>query len=169
MYVHSAVVLLVHNRSQTVWYFLTRPFARTFLTLRYVQVIDHVSPLLRQLHWLKVREWIDFRLALLVYKCQHGAAPSDLADDLSQLADLEDRCRLHSASSPLLIARCTWLSTIDDRTFSVTAACVWNRLPQHVISAPSLSVCLPQPPVDTPLQALLSSTVTAIVTIVPEK
>ena len=90
-------------------------------------------------------------------------------DDLSQLADLEDRCRLHSASSPLLIARCTWLSTIDDRTFSVTAACVWNRLPQHVISAPSLSVCLPQPPVDTPLQALLSSSVTAIVTIVPKK
>jgi len=34
---------------------------------------DHVDPLLRQLHWLMAAERIDFKLALLVYKCQHGA------------------------------------------------------------------------------------------------
>ena len=48
---------------------------------------DHIIPLLRQLHWLKGRERIDFKLALLVYTCQHGAAPSYLADELlSQLS-----------------------------------------------------------------------------------
>jgi len=50
---------------------------------------DHITALLRQLHWLKAKERIDFTLALLVYKCQHGAAPSYLADELSQPADFE--------------------------------------------------------------------------------
>ena len=36
---------------------------------------DHVTPLLRQRHLLKARERIDFKLALLVYTCQHGATP----------------------------------------------------------------------------------------------
>ena len=31
---------------------------------------NHVAPLLRQLHWLMAAERIDFKLALLVYKCQ---------------------------------------------------------------------------------------------------
>ena len=37
---------------------------------------DHITPLLRQLHWLKAAERIDFKLVVLVYKCLHGAAPS---------------------------------------------------------------------------------------------
>jgi len=40
---------------------------------------DHIT-LLRQLHWLKVPERIDCKLALLVYKCLQGVAPSYLAD-----------------------------------------------------------------------------------------
>jgi len=43
---------------------------------------DHITPLLCELHWLKAVEWIDFKLAVLVYKCLHGAAPSYLADEL---------------------------------------------------------------------------------------
>ena len=89
---------------------------------------DPITPLLRQLHWLKARERIDFKLALLVYNCQHGAAPSCLADELSQPADFEARRRLCFASSP------------SRRAFSVAAARVWNSLPQHVTSATSLSV-----------------------------
>ena len=66
---------------------------------------DHITPLLRQLHLLKARERIDFKLALLICTCQHGAAPSYLVDELSQPADFEARCRLRSASSSSLIVR----------------------------------------------------------------
>ena len=76
----------------------------------------------RQLHWLMAAERIDFKLALLVYKCQHGAAPSYLADERRQPADCDARRRLPSASSPLLIVRRTRLSTIGDRAFPVAAA-----------------------------------------------
>ena len=37
---------------------------------------DHVTPLLRELHWLRVPERITFRLATLAYRCQHNMAPS---------------------------------------------------------------------------------------------
>ena len=35
---------------------------------------DHVQPLLRRLHWLRVPERISFRLAVLVYRCLHDSA-----------------------------------------------------------------------------------------------
>ena len=40
---------------------------------------DHVTPLLRELHWLRARERINFRLALLVFRCLHNLAPPYLA------------------------------------------------------------------------------------------
>ena len=101
---------------------------------------DHITPLLRQLHWLKVPERIDYKLALLVYKCLQGVAPSYLADDLCQTADVEARHRLLSASSPSLVVRRTWLSTYRDRVFPVAASRVWNSLPHQVTSAQSLPV-----------------------------
>jgi len=100
----------------------------------------HITPLLRQLRWLKARERTDFKLALLVHTSQHGAAPSYLANELRQPADFEAQRRLRSASSSSLIVRLTRLSTIGDQAFPVAAACVWNSLPQHVTSASSLSV-----------------------------
>ena len=66
---------------------------------------DHVTPLLRQLHWLKAKERIDFKLAVLVYKCTRGTAPSYLADELNRPADSQARCRLRLASSSSLVVR----------------------------------------------------------------
>jgi len=36
---------------------------------------DHVTPLLKELHWLRVKERIRFRLAVLVFKCRNKTAP----------------------------------------------------------------------------------------------
>ena len=44
---------------------------------------NHMTPLLRSLHWLRVPERITFRLAvLLAYRCLHGLAPAYLAAEL---------------------------------------------------------------------------------------
>jgi len=72
---------------------------------------NHITPLLRQLHWLKVPWRIDFKLAVLVYKCLHGLAPSYLADELHHPADSEFQKRLRSASSHELSVRRTRLVT----------------------------------------------------------
>ena len=50
---------------------------------------DHIMPLRRQLHWLKVSWKIGYKLAVLVYKCVHGLAQSYLADELHHLAESE--------------------------------------------------------------------------------
>jgi len=43
---------------------------------------EHVTPLLQELHWLKVPERIQFRLCVLVHRCLHGNAPLYLAETL---------------------------------------------------------------------------------------
>jgi len=42
--------------------------------------IDHITPVLRQLHWLPVRQRITFKLAMITFKCLRGLAPCYLAD-----------------------------------------------------------------------------------------
>ena len=100
---------------------------------------DHVTPLLLDLHWLRVPERIAFRLAVLVYR-QHGVAPSYLAKELHRVADVESRQRLRSAASTALVVPKTVHTTIGDRSFCVSAARVWNSLSPLVTSSPSLTV-----------------------------
>jgi len=38
-----------------------------------------------------------------------------------------------------LVVRCTWLPTVGDRAFPIASARLWNSLPSHVTTAPSLS------------------------------
>ena len=42
---------------------------------------DHITPVLRNLHWLPVRQRIIFKIATLMYRCLKGLAPSYLAAD----------------------------------------------------------------------------------------
>ena len=59
---------------------------------------DPVTLLLQELHWLKVEQRIEYKLAVLVYRCLHGLAPPYLANDFRRVADLGTRRRLRSAS-----------------------------------------------------------------------
>ena len=41
---------------------------------------EHTTPLLRELHWLKVLERIQFRLCVLTHRCLHDTAHVYLAE-----------------------------------------------------------------------------------------
>ena len=43
----------------------------------------HISPLLRGLHWLAVKAWIEFKILLITFKAIHGLAPKYLCDLLT--------------------------------------------------------------------------------------
>ena len=90
-------------------------------------------------HWLRSPERIDFKLAVLVYRCLHGLAPRYLSDHIQLVAD-SNRRRLRSSSSMQLAIRRTRLSTVGDRAFPVTGCRLWNSLPPDVTSAPTLTV-----------------------------
>jgi len=63
---------------------------------------DHVPPLLKELHWLRVPERITFRLAVLAYRCQYNMAPRYLTAQLQQASNVGFQQRLRSSSSAML-------------------------------------------------------------------
>ena len=113
---------------------LTTKCVQQPLTVGYCR---HVTPLLRELHWLKVPERIQFRLCVLAYRCLTGTATSYLTETLRSTADVGSRRRLRSASKSTLVISSTRRTTLGDRAFSVTAARAWNAVPSSVRSTPS--------------------------------
>jgi hypothetical protein len=104
-----------------------------------VRKFDHVTPLLCDLHWLRAPQRIEYRLAVLVFRCQHGMASSYLSSELRRTSDAISGRRLRSASTTALVVPRTNRSTIGDRAFSVAAARVWNSLSPAVTQLSSLS------------------------------
>jgi len=49
---------------------------------------QHITPVLQELHWLPVRQRIDFKMAVLVYKSLHGQLPQYLVEDCQLLTDI---------------------------------------------------------------------------------
>jgi len=101
---------------------------------------DHVSPLLKELHWLQVPDRITFRLSVLAYRCQHNMAPRYLTVQLQQASNVGYRHYPRSSSSAMLDVPRTEHVTIGGRAFSSTAARVWNSLPTAVQSSESLDI-----------------------------
>ena len=99
----------------------------------------HITPMLQDLHWLRSPERIDFKLAVLVYRCLHGLAPRYLSDYIQSVTD-SNRRRLRSSSSSQLMIRRTRLYTVGNRAFPVAGSRLWNSLPPDVTSAPTLTV-----------------------------
>jgi len=93
-----------------------------------LQKYDSVTLLLQQLHWLKVEQRIEYKLAVLVYRCLHGTEPPYLANDFRSVADLGTRRRLRSASTPALVVSSSRLSIVGDRAFPVGRPSVERRL-----------------------------------------
>jgi len=88
---------------------------------------DHISPVLRRLHWLPVKQCVDYKLATLVYKSLRGQAPSYLVDDCMLIAD-SGRRQFRSADGNLLTVPRTH-TRLGDRSFSAASPRIWNNLP----------------------------------------
>ncbi len=87
---------------------------------------EHITPVLRELHWLPVRRRVEFKIATLVFKALNNLAPPYLVDDCNLVSD--DTRRLRSAAS----VTCTVPRTrtrLGDRSFAVAGPRVWNSLP----------------------------------------
>jgi len=100
------------------------------------QKFHHASPLLKELHWLRVPERITFWLAVLAYRCQHNMAPRYFTAQLKRASNVGYR----QSSSAMLNVPHTEQVTIGGRAFSATAARVWNSLPTAVQSSESLDI-----------------------------
>ena len=96
---------------------------------------QHITPILKELHWLPVSKRIEYKLLVLAFKALHGQAPSYLKD---LLVWYEPPRSLRSGSQQLLFVPKTRLKTFGDKAFSVQAPRLWNSLPLHLRCESSL-------------------------------
>ena len=98
---------------------------------------DHITPVLKDLHWLPVELRIVFKINLLTYKCLHNLAPKYLTDLLAVYSPGRTlRCNLDKK----LKTQKYNTSNYGLRAFSIHAPRLWNDLPNFVRLAPSVHV-----------------------------
>ena len=68
---------------------------------------DHVTPLLVNLHWLRVPGRIQYKLCVLVHRCLNGAAPQYLFELIQPLSDVDSRRRQRSVSTAEVLVPAT--------------------------------------------------------------
>jgi len=91
---------------------------------------EHITPALRQLHWLPVRQRIqyNYKLASLAFRALSGLAPDYLAGDCQLVAD-SGRRSLRSAERRVCYVPRQLNSTFGDRSFAAAGPRTWNELP----------------------------------------
>jgi len=106
---------------------------------------DHIKLVLRQLHWLPVRQRVVFKIARLIHQSLVGAAPAYLADDCRLLLDVGRRpLRSNSSDMRKLLVPQTH-NKFNDRSFLAAGPRLWNDLPNG-LRRPRLA--LPSIPLD---------------------
>ena len=101
-----------------------------------VRKYDHITPALKDLHWLPVQQRIQFKVLLLVFKCLNGLAPSYLSSLLKYYTPTR---HLRSAAKKNLVEPSLGLKTFGDRAFSKIAPRLWNALPSDIKSIESVT------------------------------
>ena len=90
---------------------------------------DHITPVLRDLHWLPVSNRIEYKVALITHKVQHHEQPHYL----SELVDAYQPSRTLRSSSQHLLTKPTGIKTkLGQRCFTHAAAATWNSLPAEL-------------------------------------
>ncbi len=97
---------------------------------------DHVTPILKLLHWLPVHHRIEFKFLLFVFKSINNLAPSYLSDLLYPYNPTRN---LRSGDQRLLSVPRSRLKYRGDRAFAVAGPRLWNSLPAYISSAQSLN------------------------------
>ena len=94
---------------------------------------DHISPVLRELHWLPAEHRISYKILFLTYKALNGHAPQYLTALISKYVPPRP---LRSEDQYLLNSPRWGLETFGKRAFSKAAPTLWNSLPLSVKQAP---------------------------------
>ena len=96
---------------------------------------DHVTPLLRELNWLPVREQLRYRDTVLAYECQNGLAPQYLMDKFSKRSCIHNRDTRARDSLQIPLFR----TKTGQRSFTFRGTNIWNNLDDDLKQRTSLT------------------------------
>ena len=96
---------------------------------------EHITPVLFALHWLPIRQRIQFKLLLLVYRCTHQLAPAYLTDLVVPYVPARS---LRSVEQNVLAVKRYNLERYGRRSFSVAGPSLWDALSSAIRNSMSL-------------------------------
>jgi len=102
---------------------------------------EHITPVLARLHWLKITEQIEYKVALLTLKALTTGKPDYLSDQLQLCAPVRQLRSSNRKNRHYLNSHRT---TFASRAFPNAAPVVWNNLPHHLtddLSCPASFRC----------------------------
>uniref|UniRef100_A0A3P9LRF3 Reverse transcriptase domain-containing protein n=1 Tax=Oryzias latipes TaxID=8090 RepID=A0A3P9LRF3_ORYLA len=98
--------------------------------------INHITPILQQLHWLPIPFRIQYKILLYTFKAFHNLAPPYFSDLLHISIPARS---LRSSSSIQFSVPSARLVTMGSRAFSCSAPRLWNSLPPDLCNTDTLS------------------------------
>ena len=88
---------------------------------------EHITPVLKKIHWLKIQDRIINKILMLTYKSYYNMAPPYLCElKIKRHVDI----RLGTDHRPLILPP---ISTFLERSFTYAAPCEWNKLSECII------------------------------------
>ena len=94
---------------------------------------DHITPVLSdQLHWLPIRQRIEFKISVFVCNAVHDRGSTNLSRTCNPVWEVDVRAHLRSAVRGDLTVPRTKTRRFRSRSFRVSAPVVWNSLPEDI-------------------------------------
>ena len=94
---------------------------------------EHITPVLKSLHWIKIQDRITYTILMLTYKSYYNIAPTYLCELISR-RESSVNTRLgsdqHQLIMPPISNDCS--NTFLDRSFIYAAPCEWNKLSECI-------------------------------------
>ena len=102
---------------------------------------EHITPILKKLHWLSIKQRIDYKLCLLTYKMLQIQQPFYLYNSLSFPSHSLSTRSFDSSVLSIPYVR----TSLGKRAFSVIAPRLWNSLPSDTRNSLSVSTFCSKP------------------------
>ena len=97
----------------------------------------HITPILKQLHWLPSEQRIVFKMSVVVFKTIHGASPTYLCSFIKPYEPLRGHIRF---AIKLLLIEHKSKNSWGARLFTASAAKAWDTLPNNIRASATISV-----------------------------
>ena len=96
---------------------------------------DSITSYLQDPHWLRICEWINYKILMMVFKCKHKLAPSYLQEVIS--FEYNRPLRL-AANHNIPVVKCN-TALVHNSSFKSIGPRLWNALPTNIKAINTLS------------------------------
>ena len=92
---------------------------------------SHITPVLRSLHWLPIKQRVQFKILILIFKAINGLAPNYISNLVNTLCPSKYLLR---RNNEILLEPYNGKTkkTLGDRAFAVAAPRLFNSLPREI-------------------------------------